>query len=134
LQVDDALAGNGIVLCRDVDCVCAALVKQAAASTAPGGGVSIMAGGGIIEANAETLVISTEVTEVHGSFRSRVPTGMQFIRPGMYFDPAPASEATDSGVADHRRWERLVTNADTVRAVVEQLERLDEDRRRRNME
>ena len=74
----------------------------------------IMAGGGINENNASTILEVCNVKEIHGSFRRRMESSATNYNPKVNFysvEVEPTSASTKS------QWDRLMTDADLIRKI-----------------
>lgn len=91
------------------------LAQIAELVVAASGKLSVMPGGGVTEENVCTVVKVTGVSEVHGSFRHTLPSGMRYQHPEVRFA---------AGGADHCR---AVADAAVVARVRQKLDQLQDE-------
>lgn len=95
--------------------------------------IVVMAGGGITDENAVSVVESTGVKEIHGTFRRRIETGMKYVHPRVSFSSSYLglvddynnnnnnSSSNNNGVK-RDDWKRYVTDGDMIESIKRQLE------------
>ena len=111
-------------------------IPQLSALVSHGGAICIMAGGGINEENVETIVRCTGIKEIHGTFRSAVPTRMQYIHPTVTLSSSSSATTTKMESSDdtvliieeERKnvWQRWVADEAVIHRIKMKLDALAE--------
>ena len=95
------------------------------------GRISVMPGGGITEENVADVAAVTGCTELHGTFKRMVGSGMRFIHPRVTFSSSSSALAPSNGQEEGDRaaaWGRWVADGEAVARVRGRLAELTGDR------